>query len=55
MVWPCSRALAGREHQVLTAVALVGHAAGTRCATSASTVRMRASTPAERARYWDTR
>jgi septum formation protein len=45
-------ALAGREHQVLTAVALVT-AAGTRCATSASTVRMRASTPVERARYWD--
>ena len=45
--------LAGREHQVLTAVALVT-AAGTRCVTSASTVRMRASTAAERARYWDT-
>ncbi|HEX3836578.1 MAG TPA: Maf family protein [Steroidobacteraceae bacterium] len=45
-------ALAGREHQVLTAVALVT-AAGTRCVTSASTVRMRASTATERARYWD--
>ena len=45
-------ALAGREHQVLTSVALVT-ATGTRCVTSASTVRMRASTPAERARYWD--
>ncbi len=47
------RELAGREHLVLTAVALVT-AAGTRCLTSASTVRMRASTPQERARYWDT-
>jgi septum formation protein len=45
--------LAGREHLVLTAVALVT-AAGTHCVTSASTVRMRASTAAERARYWDT-
>ncbi|HEY6458222.1 MAG TPA: Maf family protein [Steroidobacteraceae bacterium] len=45
-------ALAGREHQVLTSVALVS-AAGTHCVTSASTVRMRASTPAERARYWE--
>ena len=45
--------LAGREHLVLTAVALVT-ASGTRCVTSASTVRMRASTAAERARYWDT-
>ncbi len=45
-------ALAGREHQVLTAVALVT-GAGMRCVTSASTVRMRASTPAERSRYWD--
>jgi nucleoside triphosphate pyrophosphatase len=46
-------ALAGREHQVLTAVALVS-AAGTRCVISASTVRMRASTALERDRYWDT-
>lgn len=45
-------ALAGREHQVLTSVALVT-AAGTRCITSTSLVRMRTSTPAERARYWD--
>lgn len=45
--------LSGREHRVLTAVALVT-AAGTRCVTSASTVRMRASTPQERDRYWDT-
>ena len=44
--------LAGREHQVLTAVALVTQA-GTRCLTSVSTVRMRASSPAERERYWD--
>ncbi len=46
-------ALAGREHRVLTAVALVT-AAGIHCLTSASTVRMRASTPQERNRYWDT-
>jgi septum formation protein len=46
-------ALAGREHRVLTCVALVT-AAGTRCLTSASTVRMRASTADERERYWDT-
>jgi septum formation protein len=46
-------ALAGREHRVLTAVALVT-AAGTRCLTSASTVRMRTSTAQERDRYWDT-
>jgi septum formation protein len=46
-------ALAGREHQVLTCVALVT-AAGTRCKTSASTVRMRTSTAQERDRYWDT-
>jgi septum formation protein len=45
-------ALAGREHQVLTAVALVT-ATGTRCLTSTSTVRMRASTDAERVRYWE--
>lgn len=47
------RALAGRDHQVLTCVALVT-AAGTRCLTSASTVRMRASSDMERDRYWDT-
>ena len=46
-------ALAGREHLVLTAVALVT-AAGTRCVISATTVRMRASSALERARYWDT-
>jgi septum formation protein len=46
-------ALAGREHRVLTAVALVT-ATTTRCVTSASTVRMRASTPQERDRYWGT-
>src|ERR1700744_102971 len=45
-------ALAGREHRVLTAVALVT-AAGTRCLTSASTVRMRDITAEERNRYWD--
>jgi septum formation protein len=45
--------LAGREHLVLTCVALVT-AAGTRCVTSTSTVRMRASTAPERDRYWDT-
>ena len=44
--------LAGREHQVLTAVALVSEA-GMACLTSVSTVRMRASSPQERARYWD--
>jgi septum formation protein len=46
-------ALAGREHRVLTAVALVT-AAGAQCLTSSSTVRMRASTLEERRRYWDT-
>jgi septum formation protein len=44
--------LSGREHQVLTAVALVTPA-GTQCLTSVSTVRMRASSAQERARYWD--
>ena len=44
--------LAGREHQVLTAVALVT-TAGTQCLTSLSTVRMRTSSAQERARYWD--
>jgi septum formation protein len=47
------RALAGREHQVLTSVALVT-AAGTRCLTSCSLVRLRAATDQERDRYWDT-
>jgi septum formation protein len=47
------QALAGRDHLVLTCVALVT-AAGTRCMTSTSTVRMRASSEAERDRYWDT-
>jgi septum formation protein len=46
-------ALAGREHRVLTAVALVT-ATRTRCVTSASTVRMRDSTAQERDRYWGT-
>ena len=46
-------ALAGREHRVLTTVALVT-AAGTHSLTSASTVRMRASTAQERSRYWET-
>jgi septum formation protein len=46
-------ALAGREHQVLTCVALVS-AAGTHCMTSVSSVRMRVSTEQERDRYWDT-
>jgi septum formation protein len=46
-------ALAGREHRVLTAVALVT-TNSTRCVTSASTVRMRDSTPQERDRYWGT-
>jgi septum formation protein len=46
-------ALAGREHRVLTAVALVT-ACSTRCVTSASTVRMRDSTAQERDRYWGT-
>jgi septum formation protein len=46
-------ALAGREHRVLTSVALVT-ASSTRCVTSASTVRMRTSTPQERDRYWGT-
>jgi septum formation protein len=45
-------ALGGREHQVMTCVAL-RTATGTHCLTSASTVRMRATTPAERDRYWD--
>jgi septum formation protein len=47
------QALAGREHQVLTCVALVT-TSGTHCLTSASTVRMRDSSAQERARYWDT-
>jgi septum formation protein len=47
-------ALAGREHQVLTAVALVT-ADGTRSLTSHSVVRMRASEAEERARYWESR
>ena len=47
------QALAGREHRVLTAVALVT-AQSTRCIISASSVRMRDSTPQERDRYWGT-
>ena len=46
-------ALSGREHQVLTCVALVS-AAGMRCMTSTSRVRMRDSSAAERERYWNT-
>ena len=47
------KALSGREHQVLTCVALVSEA-GTRCMTSTSRVCMRAVSAAERERYWDT-
>jgi septum formation protein len=43
--------LAGRTHQVLTGVALVGEE-GERSRLSVSHVRMRATTPAERAAYW---
>ncbi|MGH8260780.1 MAG: Maf family protein [Steroidobacteraceae bacterium] len=46
-------ALAGREHEVLTAVALATEA-GLATALSVSTVRMRALTEAECAAYWDT-
>ncbi len=53
MDWRCSKRSAGREHRVLTAVALVS-VTGTRCIISESIVRMRASTPQERDRYWDT-
>lgn len=43
--------LAGREHRVLTAVALIA-AAGEAVRTSASTVRLRPIEPAEAAAYW---
>jgi septum formation protein len=46
-------ALGGREHQVLTAVALVT-ADGLTSALSESTVRLRATSEEERAAYWDT-
>jgi len=45
--------LCGRAHRVLTAVALVT-GAGLTSALSESTVRLRVSTEAERAAYWDT-
>jgi nucleoside triphosphate pyrophosphatase len=45
--------LCGRAHRVLTAVALVTRA-GLTSALSESTVRLRATTEAERAAYWDT-
>jgi septum formation protein len=49
-------ALSGREHRVLTAVALAvpGTGAAVREALSETAVRMRAITPAEAASYWDT-
>jgi len=46
-------ALGGRAHEVLTAVALVT-SGGVTSALSASTVRLRMLTEAERAAYWDT-
>jgi septum formation protein len=46
-------ALAGREHRVLTAVALMTRA-GLRCVTNASTVRLRSISEQERACYWET-
>ena len=46
-------ALSGRAHRVLTAVALVT-SAGLSCATSESTVRLRATCAAEREAYWET-
>jgi septum formation protein len=46
-------ALSGRTHEVLTAVVLAGPA-GTRERLSVSRVRLRATTAAERAAYWDT-
>ena len=46
------RALSGRTHEVLTAVALATRA-GVTAALSASQVRLRPTTAAERARYWD--
>ena len=45
--------LAGRRHQVLTAVALATRD-GVTSALSESTVQLRTMTEAERARYWDT-
>jgi septum formation protein len=45
-------ALAGREHRVLTSVALMSRT-GLRCVTSASSVRMRSIGGEEAAHYWD--
>jgi septum formation protein len=45
-------ALAGRTHEVLTGVAVVGH--GCRVAMNRSRVRLRRLTEAEAAAYWDT-
>jgi septum formation protein len=45
--------LSGREHQVLTAVALAAPDGRVLEALSATTVRMRAITPAEAEGYWD--
>lgn len=48
-------ALSGREHRVLTAVALApAHDGPVRSALSETVVRMRVITPAEAAVYWDT-
>ena len=47
------KALSGRAHEVLTAVALAS-ATGVQCALSVSQVRLRATTADERARYWAT-
>lgn len=48
-------ALSGREHRVVTAVALAAPGAGqVLCALSETRVRMRSITPAEAAAYWET-
>ncbi len=47
------RALSGRSHEVLTAVALAT-GTGIELALSVSIVRLRQTTPEERARYWET-
>ena len=47
------RALSGRTHEVLTAVALAS-GAGVQCTLCVSQVRLRETTAAERARYWET-
>jgi septum formation protein len=47
-------ALAGRTHQVMTAVALVSEGGRVALALSNTAVTMRAITPAEAAAYWDT-